>query len=120
MIRRWYEVYDKYKATVQQHRSLYQNLLKKGHEVNIHPVILEMQGSDLKCFEAGVIAVGVHGPHYVALVRAQKDHAVTFSANIIGSRRFLEHKSLLLRNLQTGANVLSRSAPLDRVAGARQ
>ena len=85
---------DKYKAKVQQHRSLCQILEKEGHEVKLYPVILGTQGSVFNCFKAAMSAVGVQGPHQMALARKLHDHAVTSLSKIIRSRRFLEYQVL--------------------------
>ena len=52
---------DKYKAKIQQHRSLCQILEKEGHEVKLYPIILGTQGSVFDCFKAAMTAVGVKG-----------------------------------------------------------
>ena len=56
---------DKYKAKVQQHRSLCQILEKEGHEVKLYLIILGTQGSVY--FKAARSAVGVQGPRQMAL-----------------------------------------------------
>ena len=85
---------DKYKAKIQQHRSLCQILEKEGHEVKLYPIILGTQGSVFNCFKAAVSAVGVQGPQQMTLARELHDHAVTSLSKIIRSRRFLEHQVL--------------------------
>ena len=50
---------DKYKAKIQQHKSLCQILEKEGHKVKLHPTILGTKGSVFDCFKAAMSAVGV-------------------------------------------------------------
>ena len=83
---------DKYKAKIQQHRSLCQILEKEGHEVMLYPIIPGTQGSIFNCCKAAMSAVGVQGPQQTALARKLHDHAVTSSSKIIRSRRFLEYQ----------------------------
>ena len=58
---------DRYKAKIQQHRSLCQILGKEGHEVELYPIILGTQGSVFKCLKAAMSVVGVQGPQQMAL-----------------------------------------------------
>ena len=69
--------YDKYKAKIQQYRSLCQILGKEGLEVKLYPIILKKQGSVFNCFEAAMSAVAVQGPEQMALVMKLQNHAVT-------------------------------------------
>ena len=85
---------DRYKAKIQQHRSLCQILEKEGHEVMLYPITLGTQGSVFNCFKAAMSAVGVQGPQQMALARKLHDHAVTSLSKIIRSRRFLEYQVL--------------------------
>ena len=62
---------DKYKARIQQHRSLCQVLEIEGHEVKLYPIILEMQGSVFNCFKSAMSAVGIQAPQQVPPLAAQ-------------------------------------------------
>ena len=76
---------DKYKAKVQQHKSLCQILEKEGHEVKLYLIILGTQG--FVYFKAAMLAVGVQGPRQMALARKLHNHAVTSLSKIIRSTR---------------------------------
>ena len=81
---------DRYKAKVQQHRTLCQILGKEGHEVKLYPNILGTQGSVLNCFKAAMSAVGIQGLQQMALAGKLHDHAVTSLSKIIRLRRFFD------------------------------
>ena len=102
----------KYKARIQQHKSLCQILEKEGHEVKLYPIILRTQGSGFNCFKAAMSAVGVQGPQQMAFARKLHDHAATSLSKIIRSIRFLEYQvNARPKTHHTGTNVPSRLAP---------
>ena len=78
---------DKFKANIQQHRSLCQILEKEGYEVNLQPIILRTQGSIgavFDCFKAA----RVDDPQQAIPARLH-DHGLTSWAETIRSQRFL-------------------------------
>ena len=47
-----------------------------GHEVQLYPIVMGMQGWIVDCFEAAMTAVVVQGPQQVDFARKLHDHAV--------------------------------------------
>lgn len=81
---------DKFKANIQQHRSVRQILEKEGYEVNLQPIIPRTQGSIgsvFDCFKAARV-----DDSQQAIPAGLHDHGLTSWAEIIRSQRFLEYQ----------------------------